>query len=89
MGWTLEPLKLQVEGSIPKDMVYIPGGPFIPAITGQGVNEVYLHPFYIDKNEITNKQFKEFVDAGGYNNPQYWVDMEIVKEGVTLSFEEA
>ena len=89
MGWTLEPLKLQVEGSIPKDMVYIPGGPFIPAITGQGVNEVYLHPFYIDKNEITNKQFKEFVDAGGYNNPQYWVDMEIVREGVTLSFEEA
>ena len=89
MGWTLEPLKLQVEGSIPKGMVYIPGGPFIPAITGQGVNEVYLHPFYIDKNEITNKQFKEFVDAGGYNNPQYWVDMEIVREGVTLSFEEA
>ena len=55
VGWSIEPIKLLVVGSVPKGMVYIPGGPFIPAITGQGVNEVYLHPFYIDKNEITNK----------------------------------
>ena len=89
LGWALEPIKLQTDGSIPAGMIYIPGGPFIPAITGQRVNEVYLHPYYIDKNEITNKQFQEFVDAGGYDNPQYWVEMEIVKEGVTLSADEA
>ena len=77
LGWSLEPIKLQNAGSIPNGMIYIPGGPFIPAITGQGVNEVYLSPFYIDQNEITNKQFKEFMNAGGYNNPQYWVDMEL------------
>jgi formylglycine-generating enzyme required for sulfatase activity/predicted esterase len=87
--WSLDPIKLQPKGSVPEGMIYIPGGPFIPAITGQGVNEVYLHPYYIDKNEITNIQFKEFIDAGGYNNPQFWVEMEIVKEGVTLLLEEA
>ena len=56
----------QVEGSIPKGMIYIPGGNFIPALTGSGVDQVYkLSPFYIDKFEVTNKEFKEFVDAGG------------------------
>jgi len=28
--------------------------------------------FLIDKFEITNKQFKAFVDAGGYANAAYW-----------------
>ena len=29
-------------------------------------HEVYLEAFYIDKYEVTNAQFKEFVDATGY-----------------------
>ena len=30
------------------------------------VHEVYLDSFYIDKYEVTNRQFKEFVDSTGY-----------------------
>jgi formylglycine-generating enzyme required for sulfatase activity len=33
--------------------------------------------------------FEEFMDAGGYDNYQYWVDMEFVKDGVSLSWEES
>ena len=28
--------------------------------------------FFIDKYEVTNKQYKEFVDNGGYSNRDYW-----------------
>ena len=28
--------------------------------------EVYLPAFYIDRTEVTNKQFKQFLEAGGY-----------------------
>ena len=28
--------------------------------------------FFIDRYEVTNKQYKEFVDNGGYSNPEYW-----------------
>ena len=89
MGWNVDPINLQVEGSIPKGMIYIPGGNFIPALTGSGVDEVYLHPFYIDKFEVTNKEFKEFIEAGGYRNPQYWVEMDFIRDGVSLTLEEA
>lgn len=88
-GWNLEPINLQVQGSIPTGMTYIQGGNFIPALTGSGVDPVYLHPFYIDKFEVTNKDFKGFMDAGGYSNSQYWVEMDFIKEGVSLSFEQA
>ncbi|MDG2020205.1 MAG: SUMF1/EgtB/PvdO family nonheme iron enzyme, partial [SAR86 cluster bacterium] len=88
-GWSLEPINLQIQGSIPTGMTYIQGGNFIPALTGAGVDPVYLHPFYIDKFEVTNKDFKGFMDAGGYSNSQYWVEMDFIQDGVSLSFEQA
>jgi len=88
-GWSLEPINIQPQGSIPPGMTYIQGGSFIPALTGAGVDPVYLHPFYIDKFEVTNKDFKGFMDAGGYSNSQYWVEMDFIKDGVSLSFEQA
>jgi dienelactone hydrolase len=40
----------------------------------QGVNfeNINLQPFSIGKNEVSNKEFQKFVDAGGYENPKYW-----------------
>jgi len=35
---------------------------------------VYLDAYYIDKYEVTNGQFKEFIDGGGYNNDRYWTE---------------
>ena len=89
LGLKIDPINLQPQGSSPKGMIYIQGGDFIPAITGVGIDPVFLQPFYIDKNEVTNKEFKDFIDAGGYENFQYWVDMEFVKDGVSLTWEEA
>ena len=83
--WKLDPINLQPLGSVPNGMVYIQGGDFIPGLTGNGTDPVYLHPFYIDKYEVTNKEYKKFMESGGYDNSQYWVDMEFIQDGVSLS----
>ena len=53
-----------------------------------GLDEVKLGPFLIDRYEITNRQFKQFVASGGYRKPDYW-KQDFVKDGRTLSREEA
>ena len=45
-------------------------------------------PFFIDRYEVTNKQFKEFIDAGGYQKREYWKN-KFARDGRALSFEEA
>ena len=71
--------KLDKTGSIPKGMVRVPG-----AMTKLGK----LNDFFIDKYEVTNKQYKEFIDAGGYRNRKYWKN-EFIKDGKKLSWKEA
>ncbi len=51
-------------------------------------NEAHYPDFFIDIYEVTNRRFKEFVDAGGYAKPEYWKE-PFVKEGVTLAWEDA
>jgi len=40
----------------------------------QGVEfrDTKLEPFIISKNEVSNKDFQQFVEEGGYENPKYW-----------------
>jgi len=70
---------LNNEGSIPPGMVRVQG-----AETRLG----RLDDFFIDRYEVTNRQYKEFVDKGGYRNKEYWKH-EFVKDGRELSWEEA
>jgi dienelactone hydrolase len=43
--------------------------------------------FFIDRYEVTNVAFQQFVDGGGYRNRDYWLH-EFVDEGRALSWEE-
>ncbi len=36
------------------------------------VHMVYLSDYYIGKYEVTNAEYKEFMDDGGYENPAFW-----------------
>ena len=49
---------------------------------------VALDDYFIDKYEVSNRDFKEFIAAGGYVKPEYW-KFAFVKDGRTLSREEA
>ena len=89
LGMSLDPINMQANGTVPQGMIFIQGGNFIPAILGGGVDPVFLNPFYIDRFEVTNEDFKLFIDSGGYENNQYWVDMDFIKDGTSLSWDEA
>src|SRR2546422_4895086 len=42
----------------------------------------------MDRFEVTNREFKRFVDAGGYRRRDVW-DYPFVKDGRVISWEEA
>ena len=44
--------------------------------------------FWIDRHEVTNRQFKLFMDAGGYQQRELWF-RPIVKAGTALSWQQA
>ena len=44
--------------------------------------------FFIDKFEVRNKEFKNFINGGGYKNPSYW-KYEFIKDGKVIKWEEA
>jgi formylglycine-generating enzyme required for sulfatase activity/dienelactone hydrolase len=74
-------LKMDPLGSLPENMVRIPKSTTDMEIVGlekYGPKEV--PEFLIDKFEVTNKQFKAFMDAGAYTNPAYWT-IPIVEAG--------
>ena len=47
-----------------------------------------LKDYWIDRYEVTNKQFKEFLDNGGYSKPEFW-KQPFNKDGRNLSWHEA
>ncbi len=47
-----------------------------------------LPDFFIDRCEVTNRQFKEFVAAGGYREKRFWTQ-KFIREGRELTWEEA
>ncbi len=69
---------LDKTGSVPPGMVRVQG-----AETAIGK----LGDFYIDRYEVTNRQFKEFIDKGGYRNKEYW-KLSFTKSGKDLTWEE-
>jgi serine/threonine protein kinase/formylglycine-generating enzyme required for sulfatase activity/cephalosporin-C deacetylase-like acetyl esterase len=82
-------LKMDKMGSLPPGMIRMPGGEFQLRVVGldhlepQNINE-----YLIDKYEVTNRQFKEFIDNGGYEKKEYWKHT-FQKDGQILSWEEA
>jgi class 3 adenylate cyclase/cephalosporin-C deacetylase-like acetyl esterase len=50
--------------------------------------EVKLGDYLVDKFEVSNGEFKEFIDRGGYSTTNHWKHA-IVKEGKALTWTEA
>jgi len=88
-GTTLQ-LTLAASGTFPKGMVRVPGGHVELQIPGleKAVSIVELPEYWIDRFEVTNRKFKEFVDAGGYHKAEYW-RQPFVENGQTLSWVQA
>jgi len=75
---------LDAEGAIPPEMVRVPGG----YVEMPGLDALSLSGFLIDRYETTNRQFKEFIDGGGYQRREFW-KQEFIEGGRKLSWEQA
>ena len=54
-------------------MVFIPGGEYSLVNWSRPTEKkVNLDDFFIDKYEVTNAEFKEFIVAGGYVKKEFW-----------------
>ena len=63
------------------DMVLIAGGNIGGTMFGiDATHKFNLSNFLMDRLEVTNRQYKAFVAAGGYAKPQYW-DSTIADDG--------
>jgi predicted Ser/Thr protein kinase/predicted esterase len=78
---------LEKEGGLPPGMTRIPGGKDELSFANLGGGQD-LDDYLIDKHEVTNKDFKKFVDQGGYEKREYWRH-PFKKDGITLSWEQA
>lgn len=81
---TVAQVQLVPVGSTPPGMVRVPGGRFEYGVAPA----VELEDYWLDKYEVTNREFKEFVDAGGYRQRKYWTH-PFIKDGRELSWEQA
>ncbi|HEY2431720.1 MAG TPA: protein kinase [Vicinamibacterales bacterium] len=72
------------EGAAHAGMVPVSGGPYAFGIT----DRVTLPAYWIGRTEVTNREYKAFVDAGGYRNAEYWAE-PFVDGDRTLPFAEA
>jgi formylglycine-generating enzyme required for sulfatase activity/cephalosporin-C deacetylase-like acetyl esterase len=91
----IQPAPIQIKatltpaGTTPLGMVFIPGDKYrlVPWNRPPEV-KLKLDDYWIDRCEVTNRDFKEFVDASGYENASFWT-RPFVKGGRTLPREEA
>ncbi|MDH4240133.1 MAG: protein kinase [Phycisphaerae bacterium] len=80
--------QLYRKDEVPSGMVRVSGGRFNLSLSGMSHHEIGLDDYFIDRYEVTNKQFKGFLDSGGYRDEKYWKH-EFLKDGVVLSWSEA
>jgi formylglycine-generating enzyme required for sulfatase activity/dienelactone hydrolase len=74
---------------IPAGMVHVPGGSLALELPGlDHLPPLQIGDFLIDRTEVTNREYKRFVDAGGYRRRELW-PQAFVKDGRALSWEEA
>ena len=78
------PFRLVPEDKAPPGMVLVPGGRF----RYHNAPEVELSAFWLDRTEVTNRQFEEFVKGRGYERRELWKH-PFARHGKQLSWDEA
>ncbi len=60
--------------TIPTGMVLVPATKLLVTLVSDR-KPVELPAYYLDRYEVTNREYKEFIDAGGYREAAYWQDL--------------
>lgn len=67
-------------------MVFIPSSLNAEVVIDREGRE--MSDFWIDQYEVSNADYKEFVDAGGYRDASYWAGLNLRWEGQPITFEQ-
>ena len=90
--------ELKRSDQVPRGMVFVSGQ--APLVRSDGVTEgvhmpgiEHLAPqklgdFFVDRFEVTNRVYKQFVDAGGYGDPSFWKE-PFIENGRTVKWKDA
>jgi hypothetical protein len=75
----IKPVRLDPVDVLPAEMV---------RVTGFTVDLVDYDDFFMDRFELTNREYQEFVTAGGYENKEYWTE-PYTRDGEEIHWKEA
>jgi dienelactone hydrolase len=75
----LNPVKLDPEDVLPEDMLRVPGFQ---------VGGISYGDYFMDRHEVTNREYKKFLEAGGYRNREYWIH-RFLRNGIEITWDEA
>ena len=74
--------------AVPKGMVRVPAGAASLLDLGLGQLSVELPAYFLDRTEVTNRDYKQFIDAGGYRRREFW-KRDFIRDGKALPWDEA
>jgi dienelactone hydrolase/predicted Ser/Thr protein kinase len=86
--YSIVAVRLAPEGQVPEGMVLVPAADSLGGAIGIAAVDGPRDPYFIDRYEVTNRQFKEFVDKGGYEKREYWTT-PFEKDGKPVTWEAA
>jgi len=84
-------LTLDENSKIPSGMLRVSQGKLSQELRVPGYEGMPAFPlvdYWIDEYEVTNRQYKVFVDEGGYKRKEYWKE-PFKKDGTSLSWQQA
>ena len=87
----LDSVQLRQVSAVQADAVHVPAQALSPAAVEARLAHAVpaeLDEYLIDRYEVTNRQFKEFMDAGAYERPLFW-EYPFERDGEELTWEEA
>lgn len=84
-GAPMPKIELSAIGEVPDEMIRVPATDFPIFLQGFSRN-IYgdarfaIPAFAVGRSEVTNREYKAFVDDGGYSNSSYWSGMKLPDE---------
>lgn len=76
-------------GSLPSEMVRVPTLSLEFLLTGFNPPEIEVPQFLVNRHEVTNQQYFEFVESGGYKNKEFWEHLSFELDNEVRSWESA
>jgi eukaryotic-like serine/threonine-protein kinase len=81
--------RLVPAAAVPARMVFVPGGDYrLISWSRPTDTRVRLDDYLLDKYEVSNREYREFISAGGYVRREFWKHA-FLKNGQTISWDEA